>query len=197
MSDVSLIMTRTPLTEFKYGGMSGRWGAMAVVKGGKISSVGISSNGGSGGGFEVGGKSLDIQVADGGALEIVAEFDTMERFRADSGKGFYMQVRPRPALPYLLTMYRAPFVSKLNSSGHCLLVHGHGYKQQGSGDTAGILVHEAPNVSWLIGCISPREKNHREQGSNKQSSRSAMETIFEAMGGFSIGTKADLFVLDW
>jgi len=197
MSNVSLIMTRTPLSEFKYGKMSGRWGSMLVVSGAKISSVAVSQNGGSGGGYEVGGKSLDIQIADGGAVETVAEFDTMERFRADTGRGFYMQVRPRPAQPYMLTMYRAPLVAKLNSSGNCLLVHGHGYKQQGSGDDAGILVHEAPNVSWLIGCISPREKNHHEQNSTPGPSRSAMEAIFDAMGGFSPGRKADLFVLDW
>lgn len=197
MSDVSLIVTRTPLAEFNHGKMSGRWGAMLVVKGAKISSIGFPQNDGSAAGHELGGKKLDIQTADGGALEIIAEFDTMERFRADSGKGFYMQVRPRPALPYLLTMYRASLVAKLNSSGNCLLVHGHGYKQQGSGAAAGILVHEAPHVGWLIGCISPREKNHREQGSNHHPSRNAMETIFEAMGGFSIGRKADLFVLDW
>jgi hypothetical protein len=197
MSNVSLIMTRTPVAEFKFGKRSGRWGAMLVVKGAKISSVGFSLNGGYGSGYELGGKSLDIQTADGGGLEIVAEFDTMERFRTNSGEGYYMQVRPRPAQAYMLTMDRSSAVAELNSSGNCLRVHGHGYKKQGTGGTAGILVHEAPHVGWLIGCISPREKNNRVPNHNKQPSRKAMETIFEAMGGFSIGRKADLFVLDW
>lgn len=194
---VALIMSRAPVAEFNYGKMSGRWGNMVVVKGGKISSVSFADqNGKASSGIQLGGRALAIEM-NGGDLEFVAEFDTMERYRADSGKGYYMQVRPRPAMPYMLTMFRAGVVAKLNSSGNCLFVHGHGYKQQGTGNAAGILVHEAPHVGWLIGCIAPRELNNRRQSNDRQPSRNAMETIFEAMGGFAIGKQADLFVMDW
>jgi hypothetical protein len=93
----------------------------------------------------------------------------------------------------------SPAVEKLNQTGRCLKVHGHGYQQQGSGATAGILVHEAPHVGWLIGCIAPRETNHRRQGEDRRPSERAMEAIFTAMGGFREkgGAAAALIVLDW
>lgn len=201
MTNVTLIMSRTPVAEFKNNGRSGRWGAMVVVKGAKIASVAFSDQAnGNSGGIQLAGRTLDLQTADGnggGGLDVIAEFDTMERFKADSGKGFYMQVKPRRAQPYLLTMYKAGLVAKLNKTGYCLKVHGHGYKQQGSGNDAGILIHEAPHVGWLIGCVAPRETNNREQFQSEQPSRRAVEKIFEAMGGFSLGRKADLFVMDW
>ena len=115
-----------------------------------------------------------------------------------------MQTRPRTE-PYELSMIRSSAVAKLdekyamqlNPEGRCLKVHGHGYKQQGTGAEAGILIHEAPHVGWLIGCISPREKNKRKQGDDRGPSQRAMELIFNAMGGFSVGTRASLIVLDW
>jgi hypothetical protein len=199
MSNVTLILTRVPVQEFNYGKRSGRWGVMAIFKGARISAakfLSVAPVGAYGAGTTLGGRALEI-TADG-EVECVAEFDTMERFRTDSNrKQFYMQVRPRPNQPYMLTMFRSSTVAQLNKSGECLRVHGHGYKQQGSSIDAGILVHEAPHVGWLIGCISPRFKNKREQSSNREPSRQAMEFIFEQMGGFAIGKKADLLVLDW
>ena len=59
-------------------------------------------------------------------------------------------------------------------------------------------MHEAPHVGWLIGCISPRPKNHRIPiNHDKKPSRQAMAFIFEAMGGFRAGKEASLIVLDW
>jgi hypothetical protein len=140
-------------------------------------------------------RALELTLSDGGSITKLIEFDTMERFRADSGKGFYMQTRPR-AEPYDLSMMKSSTVAELNQDGRCLKVHGHGYKQQGSGAPAGILIHEAPHVGWLIGCIAPREKNSKQSDERGPSQR-AMEYIFTAMGGFSVGKKASLFVLDW
>jgi hypothetical protein len=202
MSNVTLILTRIPLDEFHYGGHSGRWGSMAVVEGPKILGAGfLNQSLGVVGTATIpfAGKKLQL-ITDGGPIQRVTEFDTMERFRADRGKGFYMQVRPRPTQPYPLTMERSTEVARLNRHGHCLRVHGHGYKQQGSHADAGILVHEAPKVGWLIGCISPREKYHRKQGDEVGPSRRAMDLIFQAMGGFKSGKKdihGALIVLDW
>ena len=139
------------------------------------------------------GERLQL-LTEGGPIKKITEFDTMARFRADTGKGFYMQVRPRPSKPYPLSLTTSTEVAKVNGTGRCLKVYGHGYKQQASGDDAGILVHEAPHVGWLIGCISPREKNHREQNEDKMPSRQAMEKIFSAMGN---AKSAALLVLNW
>lgn len=210
MSNVTLIMSRIPLEEiskFNYRNqkwMSGRWGTMVVVRGAKVLTAGFSSSSdASAAGIQLAGKSLNLETGDGSQPELIAAFDTMERFRSDAAKqdqqsqGFYMQVRPRATPPYRLTMYTSTLVKKLNDTGNCLRVHGHGYRQQGTGNNAGILIHEAPHIGWLIGCISPREKNNRSQDDNKQPSRNAMNTIFEAMGNFGVGKEASLFVLDW
>jgi hypothetical protein len=227
MSNVTLVMSRTPTTEFKYGAKSGRWGTMAVVEGPAVLAgnfMGLTSEQGlllagvastlitagavalnpfaaaaakpQVASISLGGRTV-LMLTAGGKITRVTEFDTMERFRADSGKGFYMQVKPRPQEPYLLTMMKSSTVAKLNKSGECLRVHGHGYVQQGTNTTAGILVHEAPNVSWLIGCIAPRLKGNRKQGSERSVSTQAMDFIFNAMGGFANGKRASLLVLDW
>jgi hypothetical protein len=57
-------------------------------------------------------------------------------------------------------MWTSLTMAELNKSGQCLRVHGHGYLQQGTSTPAGMLVHEAPHVGWLIGCIAPCLKKH-------------------------------------
>jgi hypothetical protein len=239
MSQVTLILTRTPLEEFRLGKKSGRWGRMAVVRGPEVTAAkfreatpkprhaapplapmaealqpvargiaaavlqtidasGFRSRQAPVQVMSFADRELELKTVDG-RVEELAEFDTMERFRADSGSGFYMQVRPRSE-PYPLTMFKSTTVADLNGTGECLRVHDHGYRQQGSGGTAGILIHEAPNVGYVIGCIAPREKNNRQQGDKHwkpSPSKKAMDDIFKAMGGFKAGTKASLFVLDW
>lgn len=232
MSHVTLILTRTPLLEFRYGKRSGRWGVMAVVEGPKVLSakfvpgsmvlpalaaaaavpspltpllaLGPAAHAASAlledppyaPTLAFAGRKLRL-TTDSTPIKRVTEFDTMERFRADSGNGFYMQTKPRPDQPYKLTMFKSSTVAELNKTGQCLRVHGHGYVQQGTNTSAGILVHEAPHVGWLIGCISPREKNHRTQGHDRGPSTRAMEFIFNTMGGFQQGKEASLIVLDW
>jgi hypothetical protein len=230
MSQVTLILTRTPMQEFRYSGRSGRWGRMLVVEGPKVLSArflpaaqavaagfasvvpgyvpvaGLAPAAASracpasappnGNTVPFADRALRL-ATDGGAIKRLTEFDTMERFRADDGKGFYMQVKPRPHKPYPLTMMTAGLVAKLNKTGHCLRVDDHGYVQQGTNQTAGILVHEAPHVGWLIGCIAPREKNKRIPNNDRGPSQRAMDFIFRAMGGFREGKMASLIVLDW
>lgn len=233
MSHVTLILTRTPTQEFRYGKRSGRWGVMAIVEGPKalaarfvpgsmvlpviaaaaalpspltpLMAIGATAVQAVAAHLEppalaptiaFAGRKLRL-TTDSSPIKRVTEFDTMERFRADSGNGFYMQVKPRPDKPYKLTMFKSSTVAELNKTGRCLRVHGHGYLQQGTNTPAGILVHEAPHVGWLIGCIAPREKNHRTQGHDRGPSTRAMEFIFNAMGGFQEGREASLIVLDW
>lgn len=88
-----------------------------------------------------------------GTVEEVKRFTTIERFRATSTRGFYVQLHPKPA-PYGIT-YEAgnSAVKKLRTAhdGRCFRVHG-----GKPGAEQGILIHEAPHVGWVIGCISPR-----------------------------------------
>lgn len=224
MAHVTLVLCRTPLEEFRYGHRSGRWGTLAMVEGPKVFGAimgGVAQTAAVAGVAAVnalstamapfgmvnakpglvpiglGTKTVSL-VTDGTQVSKLTEFDSMERFRADSGRGFYMQTRPRPEKPYRLTMFKSRTVAELNGSGECLRVHDHGYVQQGTGNPAGILVHEAPHVGWLIGCISPRPKNHRiPNNHDKAPSRQAMTAIFDAMGGFGEGKEASLIVLDW
>lgn len=217
MAHVTLILCRTPLQEFHRGRQSGRWGDMLMIEGPRVFSVttgpaiqatvntvatiirpfmafGVSLGAEP---LTLGGQSFTM-VTDGSAIAARTEFDSMERFRADSGSGFYMQTRPKPREPYRLTMFTSSTVAKLNDTGRCLRVHGHGYVQQGTHNEAGILIHEAPHVGWLIGCISPRPKNQRiPDNEDRAPSRQAMNSIFTAMGGFATGKEASLIVLDW
>lgn len=224
-NNITLIMTRTPLEEVNFGKKNGRWGRMIVVKGGKILSgrftdifnlpdlfavgpltagIGVLANFTSavvtaGFGkqtFRIGTKGISLDTL-GGDVEVIARFDTLERFRTDSNKSkYYVQLKPRPSMPYEIRMDISQNVKELNETGQCFRVHGHNTKN-GNGGNAGILIHEAPHPGWLIGCIGPRELNNRTVGNNKTSSRSAMKTIFSLMGGFSKGRKADLLVMDW
>jgi hypothetical protein len=224
MKHVTLILTRKsqdasdPVEDFGSLSSSGRWGRMAVVEGPQVLSAHVSF-------FfadakkknemglveaviqkpgahrtetiQLANRSVHLRVS-GDDISNVTEFDTMERFKHEGGKGYYMQVRPSPLKPYGLTMDYADVVAKLNKTGECLRVHGHGYKQQGTNVTAGILIHEAPHVNWLIGCIAPRVLGHKVLKSHDRTpSTKAMEHIFKAMGGFRKGKSASLIVLDW
>jgi hypothetical protein len=233
MAHVTLVLTRTPTQEFRYGKRSGRWGVMAVVEGPKVMAarfvpgsmmlpalaaaaalpspltplLALGATAAQAASALLDGPAHAPTLAfagrklrlttDSSPIKRVTEFDSMERFRADSGNGFYMQTKPRPDKPYKLTMFKSSTVAELNKTGECLRVHGHGYLQQGTNTPAGILVHEAPHVGWLIGCIAPREKNHRTQGHDRGPSTRAMQFIFNAMGGFQQGKEASLIVLDW
>lgn len=226
MSQITLIMTRKPLEEVNFGKKNGRWGRMVVVKGGQVFGVRnidasylpdlfspaaapdaagtyndyctagtFPTNGLSTTAFRVGQQGYCVDSF-GGIVEVIGKFDTLERFRTDSKKSYYVQLEPRPSQPYEIRMDISQNVKELNTTGKCFRVHGHNTKNS-SGGRAGILIHEAPHPGWLIGCIGPRPSNYRTVGHDKGPSRSAMETIFGYMGGFSKGKKAALVTLDW
>ncbi|MCW5964132.1 MAG: hypothetical protein KIT83_08840 [Bryobacterales bacterium] len=216
---VTLILTRTPLKEFSHGRRSGRWGELVAFKGPKVSSARLLPktpfSGGANPLAAVGqvavsigrtmaaalqGKIhlvpvnhgiLELSLADGPVFG-VQRFTSMERFKADSGNGYYVQLRPRPT-PYGLTFEKAnSAVMKLRPGhdGRCFRVHGGQTKPE-----KGILIHEAPEVGWVIGCIAPRPLNnftiaHKNTPGNP--SHKAMDELIAF-----VGARADLFVLDW
>ena len=104
--------------------------------------------------------------------------------------------------PVVRNLYRSgrppAYTGPVYHDGACLRIHG-----AMSQPERGILFHEAPNVGWLIGCISPR--NH---GSNvvdlptqldrrinpvRNESHAAMQELFTTIGSQT----ANLWVLDW
>ena len=225
MSFITLIMTRKPVEEVNFGKKNGRWGRIVVVRGGFVvrgrtvdpgnlpdlfspaaapSPSGIYEdyadvvhplNGIGTTTFRVGqqGICLDTSV---GSVEIIGRYDTLERYRTDSDKSrFYLQLKPRPEKPYEIKMDISQNVKELNGSGQCFRVLNHN-TMNSKGYMAGILIHEAPHPGWLVGCIGPRPANFRAVNHDKGPSRSAMQSIFAHMGGFSYGKKAELLALD-
>jgi len=117
----------------------------------------------------------------------------MERFKTDDGKSWYVQLHPQ-ANPYSVTYEPANSVVKGLRAGHdgrCFRVHG--------GKTLaekGILIHEAPHVGWVIGCISPRPlNNYKTEFANAVGNPSyqCMNELFRFVGH----RPADFFVVDW
>ena len=224
MSNITLVMTRMPLQEVNFGKKNGRWGKMIVVKGSKILSGSFTSepglpvnlpgmpewiakSGAIGATYDVinkvlgrtvlrlGNKNVSLQTA-GGDVEVVDEFDTLERFRTDDNKSkYYVQLKPRPSLPYDLRLDTSKTVQETlpSTGGKCFRVLNHDTKN-GNGGKAGILIHEAPHMGYLIGCIGPREVNNRTPGYNAAPSKRAMESLFKLI---SSGKNAQLLVMDW
>ena len=197
---VTLILTRNPLREFKHGRQSGRWGQLIAVKGPKIKAVRLSPDAGSISGNGISGNgsiSIDTGVLDldmeGSAITETKKYTSMERFRTNDSKSYYVQLHPKPE-PYWITYEPGNSAVKKLRPGHdgrCFRVHG-GNK----GPEQGILIHEAPHVGWLIGCISPRPlHNYGVEFPNDPTNPSyvSMNELFH----FVAHERANLFVLDW
>jgi len=156
--------------------------------------------------FRIGYNGICLETF-GGDVEVVARFDILERFRTDNKASYFVQLKPRPEKPYEIRMDISRNVkgytdekgekhAGVNDNGHCFRVYGHDTRNS-AGGKAGILIHEASHPGWLIGCIAPREVNNKIASYNFTPSKNAMKTLFQLMGGFSEGKKADLLVMDW
>ncbi|MBL8220503.1 MAG: hypothetical protein JNL62_14815 [Bryobacterales bacterium] len=153
---ITLVLTHKPLREFRWNGMSGKWGELVAIRGPKVSACIVSH----GTRLNRGSNPMSIQLqhgllmlsTDGKPIEQVKRFTTMERFRGNTD-GYFVQLRPKSD-PYKVVFEpNNPVVKTLRPThdGRCFRIHGaKTIKEQA------ILIHEAPNVSWLTGCISPR-----------------------------------------
>jgi hypothetical protein len=205
---------------------SGRWGTLALVRGPKIQSVtfveaalaNVPVAGGALGAMEIAGRiimdALTTPLAQGGIqaipfagrvlelvtdskpVELLKEYTSMERFRSDHGsaKGGYVQLHPRPEAYPLRFESNNSVVKKMRPghSGKCIRV-----LDTRPGPESGILIHEAPHVGWLIGCISPRPKGNRMEFENRDGNPSFMalnEIINEMLK--HAGGRGSLYVLD-
>lgn len=130
---------------------------------------------------------------DGAPITSFKEYTTMERYRGDYDTQRYVFLPPRPAA-YPIKIERGNSVVKtLRPPGHkgdCIRILGGATPQQRA-----ILIHEAPNVSWLIGCIGPRPKGEKQNYPNVDGN-TAQRTVAEIMGELSTaGGKGSLFVV--
>ncbi len=190
--------------------ISGQWGTMAVVSGpvvgaahrgtpslvGRSVICGLAQSRMPPGAkpqveqITLAGQTVSL-VTDGSVpLKTVAEFDTMERYRTNDNKdAWYVRLPVQPWSPYALDITTNAQVGRFHEKmgiragqiGKCFVVRGHSVKQR-NGNAAGILVHEAPNPSWLTGCIAPRLKNHRDFAGETRSCVQALDVIYKAMG---------------
>lgn len=203
--------------------LSGQWGTMAVVEGpivlsgarshtlgNTIDAIGtIAETPGLQAGrlmretITLAGQPITLYGI--GSITRVTEFDTMERYRTDSNKNsWYVRLPAQPHKPYPVVGYNAPLVAKFhrklgirrNNPGMCLRVLDHPVKQPGTNSMAGILLHEATNISWLTGCIAPRTKNHRQLSGDISPCVEALDAVYAGMGGFGINKRASLLIID-
>ena len=205
---VTLILTRNPLKTFVHRtwddrvnrmvDQSGRWGELIAVKGPKVTSVRLSSkpdstNKNGSKAIPIGNGTVQLSTTGEGEFSEVKRFTSIERFKADSGAGYYVQLHPKPD-PYWITHEVGNSAVKHLRPGHdgqCLRVHG-GKR----GPEQGILIHEAPHVGWVIGCISPRPLNNFTIAFHNNSGNPSAQAMKELFG-FVGADRADFFVMDW
>jgi hypothetical protein len=145
------------------------------------------------------GQTLELGT-DGGAIQKVYEYDTMERFRGNLGPrgsgGFVMMHPQRDAYPLVFepgnSVVKTLRPGKHN--GNCIRVNGGTRKGED-----GVLIHEAPDIVWLTGCISPRPKGNRVPLDNEEGNPSykAMQELFGIIAAGTPANQAELYVLDW
>jgi hypothetical protein len=153
---ITLVLTHKPLREFHWGGMSGKWGDLVAIKGPKVTAALVSQTSMLNRGTNPQSIKLEDRTlllsTDGNPIDEVRRYTSMERFRGNTS-GYFVQLRPKSD-PYQITFERNSVVKKLRPGRHdgrCFRIYGaQTIKEQA------ILIHEAPNVSWLTGCISPR-----------------------------------------
>lgn len=192
MISTTLILTRLPNAEFTNPDLGahymGRFGTLIALQGPKLSAVKATPAAGGPSAIKIpSGSVLDIQTSAPGDVREIARFTTIERLNG------YVQLPPQSHIgnkAYGLEYEPSnPVVMQLKGTGgKCFHVRGGMTHAQ-----RGILIHEAPHVGWLTGCIGPRRlgdlfKNDRAADSAK----AAMNALF-AMNP----KPSQLWVLDW
>jgi hypothetical protein len=125
---------------------TGRYGTLVLFNGAKITGVKLLKDTNQGGSVDVPGGRLEITSS--GDFAEIGRYTTIERL-----DHHIVSLHKQP-VPYGITYEpHNPVVMELGPThGNCFRVHG-GHSQQ----ERGILIHAAPHVGWLTGCISPRK----------------------------------------
>lgn len=145
------------------------------------------------------GRSLELISSSERVIAPLTMFRSMERHRGNDGTSGYVAL-PKSTSPYdFFAQTGNSVVKKLKSEPHgrCLRVtarsaHDHGL----SSLQEAILIHPAPSIGWLIGCISVRPLGDDGPYDDKLPNPSAecFTTIFNAVTSWG-GNKVRLFVL--
>src|SRR4051812_6168880 len=191
MSVISLVLTRKPDSVFatKIGGKTfhGRFGTLIAFRGSKVTKADLHEGSGGGDGVKVPGGLLSISTEDGSSVGEVKRFTTIERM---DGR---IQLAPQE---YHGTTYKAgvygltyqetnPKVITLAASkGHCFRIKGTTRPKEDA-----ILIHAAPNVGWLEGCIGPRRWNDFD--------KDYADSTYRAMDELIHLRPSALYVVDW
>jgi hypothetical protein len=208
---ITLFLVRTPNRPLDFGGMAGRFGKLLAVSGPEVTAASLVEDGGDGDGLLPilpGERRALSLVSDGAAITEIRRYTTIERM------GGYVQLRPncgtfrvRKDGPYEVVVERGNsavqhlyqskdrqgrWIDPVVHNGDCLRIRGAVTQQE-----QGILIHEAPNVSWLTGCISPRNLNNFQTAlvsrPRTNESFTAMTELFQFLGRET----ANFFVMDW
>jgi hypothetical protein len=179
---------------------SGRWGSLLLLRGPRVYGV-VAVAADSPALVTVGAQNVTLAdqtlqlTTDGQEIGLSKEYTSMERYRTDYGelRGRWIMLHPRPNAYDLTYEPRNPVVQTLRPgySGNCIRVRG-----GNPGPEEGILIHEAPNVTWLKGCISPRPKDDLREFDNSDGNPSNL-AINEIMGELNTygGGRGSLYVL--
>lgn len=190
MTTTTLVLTRKPNDLYKApNGKEGRFGTLIVLQGPKIEKIDTTpltmSTEGVAPILASFGAALTFTLSGPGTVKEVKRYTTIERM------GGFVQLKPQKYIhnkAYRLTYEEGnSAVIKLSGTGgKCFRVHG-GI----SAPEQGILIHAAPQVGWLIGCIGPRRLGDKNKG-DTQSTFAAMNELFALSP-----RPSELFVLDW
>ena len=151
-------------------------GTLLVLQGSAVTDASINEQGGSGtAGILVPGGVITVTTADGSTVNEINRFTIIERW------GGYVQLKPQH---YKKTVYKHgayglryepanPVVAQLKvTGGRCFRVLGGITDKEQA-----ILIHEAPHVGYLKGCIGPRKLNDKNQGVSR-TAHLAMQELF-------------------
>lgn len=210
---ISLYLVRTPEQLFNWGSMQGRFGELLAVRGPAVTAASLVDNADDGDADIVplvAGERRALRLrSDDAEIAEIKRYTTIERM------GGYVQLRPNCGSwrimktdgPYVVTVERGNsavmhlyqgkdregnWTGPVVHNGDCLRIEGAMTEKERA-----ILIHEAPNVSWLTGCISPRDLNNVQTALVSRpmtnESYTAMMELFDFVGR----ERANFFVLDW
>jgi hypothetical protein len=184
--------------------ISGQWGTMMMITGPKITHASFTPRvpdwrgGESTVELDFVGRKLQLGVVGRDSIPMATKlFTTIERYRTDAGHlnqwGFgYVRMVSREEPYGLRNEPNNPVVKKYlkRGNGACIRVLGGESQQQQA-----ILIHDAPNVAFVTGCIGPRPHGDRtpyKNVANNPSDKAVQEIMGQVARAHGKGT---LFVL--
>lgn len=126
-------------------------------------------------------------------------YTAVERFRTNSGEinewGFgYVRLMARDAPYDLRNQWGNTVVQTLRTThnGECIRIYGGSTAQQRN-----ILIHEAPQPGWVVGCIGPRPHNDKGVYSARDENNPSAQSVREIMRALTAygANRGQLFVL--